>query len=322
MVRSTRWRRCGDSLAIALAIAGLAGCSGDETVADVVVGNQPPRIEWLRLDPDEPANGETIHAKVRAVDPEADRIDVRFAWEVGGVPRMDTGPTLELKGLAKGTPISVTAIASDGVADSEPVHQMVRIRNQRPRLTQARIEPWAGVARGETLVVKPAGTDGDDDTLAYRYRWHVNGSAVAGDTESFSTAHLSPGDVVYARVVATDGEVDSDPVDTARVRVTGPVPRIVSSPVGLAADGSFRYRVEVEHLDGVEALRFGLRAAPAGMDVNPATGEIVWTPAPGQIGDFPVEVEVVDSRGTKAVQAFRITVGSAVASPPARPADD
>jgi hypothetical protein len=57
------------------------------------------------------------------------------------------------------------------------------------------------------------------------------------------------------------------------------------------------------------------------MDVNPATGVIVWTPAPGQVGDFPVEVEVVDPRGTKAVQAFRITVGSAAAAPPARPAE-
>jgi hypothetical protein len=58
------------------------------------------------------------------------------------------------------------------------------------------------------------------------------------------------------------------------------------------------------------------------MDVNPATGVIVWTPAPGQIGDFPVEVEVVDSRGTKAIQAFRITVGSALAAPPAGRAEN
>ena len=36
---------------------------------------------------------------------------------------------------------------------------------------------------------------------------------------------------------------------------------------------------------------------------------------------FPVEIEVVDSRGTKSVQAFRIEVGIAATAPPARPAD-
>lgn len=319
MMRPVRARRFGGVLAAA--VTCLAGCSSDEvSVGDTGV-NQPPRIEWLALEPAEPASGETIRARVRAQDPEADPVDIRYAWEVGGVPRMEAGPSIELKGLAKGTAISVTAVASDGVSESEAVEKVVRIRNQRPRLTQARIEPWESVARGETLIVKSDATDGDGDELVYRYRWHVNGSSVEGDGSSFPTANLSPGDVVYARVVAGDGEVDSDPVDTARVRVAGAVPRIVSTPVGLSADGSFRYRVEVEYIDGSDGLRFSLRESPVGMEMNPATGEVVWAPAPGQIGDFPVEIEVVDARGTKAVQAFRINVGISSNSPPASPAD-
>jgi hypothetical protein len=319
MVRPTQWLLCGGLAAIAA--AALPGCGGDEAASVGSAENQPPRIEWLTLDPADPAEGDEIRAKVRVQDPEADPVEVRFAWEVGGIPRGDGGPTLELRGVSKGTQVSVTAVASDGVAESEPLQQMVRVRNERPKLTQARIEPWESVARGEPLVLKPAGTDADGDSLTFRYEWRVNDKSVPFDGATFATAGLAPGDVVHARVVANDGEADSDPVDTARVRVIGPAPRIVSSPVGLSADGSFRYRVEVEYLDGLEGLRFGLRTAPQGMAVNPATGEIHWRPAPGQHGDHAVEIEVEDARGTKAVQAFRITVGSAAVAPPARTAE-
>jgi hypothetical protein len=131
---------------------------------------------------------------------------------------------------------------------------------------------------------------------------------------------LALGDVVHARVVASDGESESDPIDTARVRVVGANPKIVSAPSGLSTDGTFRYTVEVEQPHGDGNLRLRLRTAPEGMWLNPASGEIAWRPEPGQTGVHPVEVEVKDSRGAVTVQAFSVSVGRDVRSP-APPAD-
>jgi len=298
----------------------LFGCGADGPASRHADGsNGAPRIDWLNLDPAAPAPGESVRARVRAQDPEGDRIELRFAWEVGGVPRAETGHTIDLAGVPKGTQVSVVAVATDGTADSEPAQMETRVRNTRPKLTQAKIVPWESVARGDALSIEAEATDADGDPVECRYAWRVNDAPVAAEGNRFDTKDLAPGDVVVARVVATDGESESDPVDTARVRVAGAVPRIVSSPAGLAADGSFHYQMQVEYLGGAEGLRYALRKGPPGMAVNAATGEVSWRPTRGQDGDHEVEVEVADARGTKSVQAFRIRVDGGGSAPPAAP---
>jgi hypothetical protein len=221
--------------------------------------------------------------------------------------------------VRKGTRIEVVATADDGLASSAPARVAIRVRNRRPTLTEARIEPWETVDRGESLRVRADGTDPDGDLLEYRYRWRVNDEPIEAEGAELPTAEMSPGDVVHARVVASDGESESDPIDTARVRVVGSNPKIVSVPSGFSKDGTFRYTVEVEHAHGTGGLRFRLRKGPDGMWVNPVSGEVTWRPEPGQHGVHPVEVEVKDSRGTVTVQAFNVSVGESaeIPSPPA-----
>jgi len=97
----------------------------------------------------EPVAGDVLRAVVRARDPDGEAVEVTFDWEVGGLPRGETGPEIEVPRVRKGTPIEVTATASDGFAESEPARRAVRVRNQRPKLSQARIEPWETVDVGE-----------------------------------------------------------------------------------------------------------------------------------------------------------------------------
>jgi hypothetical protein len=125
-------------------------------------------------------------------------------------------------------------------------------------------------------------------------------------------------------VFASDGASESDPIDTARVRVVGANPKIVSAPSGFSTDGIFRYTVEVERLHGKGELRFRLRTAPEGMWVNPVSGEITWRSEPGQTGVYPVEVEVKDPGGAVIVQAFSVTVGKGapIPAPPANQLPD
>ena len=129
---------------------------------------------------------------------------------------------------------------------------------------------------------------------------------------------------VHARVSASDGENESDPIDTARERVVHANPKIVSVPGSISREAIFRYTVEFERPLGTEDVRYRLRTGPNGMWVNPVSGEITWRPRPSQRGSHTVEVAVEDSRGAVTVQAFRLEVGAGaeLSSPPANQAAD
>jgi len=315
---ATRISLCAVAIALVWGVACGSSEDSPEGWGRPAGANQKPVIEQLRLEPAEPVAGDVVRALVRARDPDGDAVDVAYDWEVGGIPRDETGAQLEIPRVPKGTPIGVTVTAADGRLESEPARREIRVRNRRPTLTQARVEPWETVARGESLNVRADGTDPDGDVLEYRYRWRVNDEPIEAEGASLSTAELAPGDLVHARVTASDGESESDPIDTARVRVVGANPKIVSAPSGFSPDGIFRYTVEVEQPHGGGSLRFGLRTGPEGMWVNPVSGEVSWRPEPWQRGSHPVEVEVVDSRGAVMVQAFSVSVGRGAApSPPA-----
>jgi hypothetical protein len=302
-----------------VALAGVAACGGEEprtgALDAAVVGAQPPVIQYLRLEPAEPVAGDAIYASVKARDPDGDEVSIRYDWEIGGVPASESGPTITLGAVSKGTRVVVTATASDGVRTSDPASGSVTVRNRRPRLSEVRIEPWDKVALGETLAVRAGGVDPDGDELHFAYSWEVNGETVDDSGDSFSTASLAPGDWVQVHVTANDGDSDSDPIASARVRVVGSNPQIVSEPSGFASDGVYRYKVEVVHPDGDRSLRFELRSAPDGMTVDPISGQITWTPRSDQLGEHLVEVAVQDSKEAVTVQAFSLNVGAGSGAP-------
>lgn len=310
---------CAAAIAVAWGVACGSGDGSTQTSDRPAVANQEPLIEQLRLEPAEPVAGDVLRAVVRARDPDGQTVEMRFDWEVAGVPHSQTGPEIEVPRVRRGTRIEVTATASDGLAESEPARRAVEVRNQRPTLTQARIEPWDTVGLGGSLTVQADGTDPDGDLLEIHYQWRVNDQPIAAEGPSLSTAGLAAGDLVQARVFARDGASESDPIDTARVRVVGANPKIVSTPSGFSTDGIFRYTVEVERPHGKGELRFRLRTGPEGMLVNPVSGEVTWRPKPGQTGVHPVEVEVKDPGGAVIVQAFSLNVGKGapIPSPPA-----
>jgi hypothetical protein len=86
-------------------------------------------------------------------------------------------------------------------------------------------------------------------------------------------------------------------------------PVITTSPVPRASVGEpYVYEVGVFDPDGAAGLSFSLKAAPAGMVLDPLNGRMVWRPALSQIGSHSVAVEVKDPRGLSARQAFTIKV--------------
>ncbi|MEZ5504345.1 MAG: putative Ig domain-containing protein [Halioglobus sp.] len=92
------------------------------------------------------------------------------------------------------------------------------------------------------------------------------------------------------------------------------IPPPNQAPVITSAPGTegveeqlYTYDVEASDSDG-DTLTYNLDAAPVGMSIDPTSGLIDWTPAPGQAGSHVVTVRVVDGRSGSATQSYSINV--------------
>jgi hypothetical protein len=326
-----RWRAGSSLLAVAWLGLGL-GCgdreeakpSGPAMRAPVEeveegVGNRPPEIQGIRLEPRDPVPGGSVRAQVSVRDPDGDRVELGFVWSINGSRVPGNGSQIVLPHVRKGDEIEVLVTARDGQAESEPAGSTTTVANRRPTLKNVRLQPFDEVARGTSIVAAPEASDPDGDSLIYTYEWRVNDRPVSENGPSLSTAALRQGDGIQVHVTASDGESESDRVESAKVRVANAHPEILSQPSSVLSDGVFRYAVEARDPDGDRRLRYSLRTGPDGMKINPVLGEVTWAPRPDQAGNHDVEVVVEDSGGARTIQAFDLVVAEAVTDslPPA-----
>ncbi len=120
--------------------------------------------------------------------------------------------------------------------------------------------------------------------------------------------------------VADDGQPSLATQATVRLTVTE-----VNSPPTLAAlsdvtvpeGAAWSMSIQATDFDSpAQSLAYGLKANPAGMTVNPSTGELRWIPSESQgPGTYPVSVSVNDSGGATAERSFTVTVAE-VNQPP------
>lgn len=337
-----------DRMALALTLAGgvwFAACSEStptptgsamaaapgSATARRVATNTAPQISSVSLQPSRPQPGTTVQARAEASDADGDAVRVRYEWHaaggrVGGGGQ--DGSLLVPEQLRKGAVLIVSAVASDGHAESEPATANVRIGNREPAVTGIRFEPTDGIKPGETVVAVADGEDPDGDDLDFHYEWRVGEAVQSGDRERFDTSKLKRGDRITVRVVASDGEDESTPVESRYLELGNSAPTIASLPsAGMGADGVYHYGVEASDPDGDRNLRFRLAKAPEGARVDPLLGEITWKPSLAQAGVHPIEVIVSDGRGGETKQTFEVTVREVIeqaeasgTTPPASPA--
>jgi hypothetical protein len=300
------------------------------TTARRVANNTAPQISSVSLQPSRPQPGTTVQAHADATDADGDAVRVRYEWHADGgrVSGGQDGSLLVPEQLGKGAVLIVSAIASDGRAESEPATANVRIGNREPAVTAVRFEPTDGIKPGETVIAVAEGADPDGDELDFHYEWRVGEAVQSGDRERFDTSKMKRGERLSVRVVASDGEDESTPVESQYLELGNSAPTIVSLPsAGMGADGVYHYGVEASDPDGDRNLRFRLAKAPEGAKVDPLLGEITWKPSLSQAGVHPIEVVVSDGRGGEAKQTFEVTVREVVEQaeasgtpPPASPA--
>lgn len=100
--------------------------------------------------------------------------------------------------------------------------------NHPPIIRQAELEPNPIVLSGPISVLITT-EDQERDTVNYHYQWVVNGSPIAGQTNSTLPPDIiKRGDVVSATVVPDDGKSRGDAYQTKIVSVVNTPPRIVS----------------------------------------------------------------------------------------------
>ena len=215
------------SLGVHVVTARVRDTDGMEAETSVLVEvNGPPDAPVVAIDPAAPGSGDdlTLVFTTAAVDPDGDPLTYDIVWERDGVAAWSAAAPVPASETAKNERWSVRVRAFDGRVYGPEASASVTIGNGAPTVTSATISPSA-VRTDGTLAVAASGTDPDGDAVSLAWEWTVNG---VGTGESGPTLDggvwFEKGDLVSARVTASDGTDTSAPFTAAGVTVGNTAP--------------------------------------------------------------------------------------------------
>lgn len=285
--------------------------------------NHPPRIDYAALSADQPRAGSEIEARFDAADPDRDALTFSVTWSRNGrIEQSGEARSWTPTALEKGDRVELRVVASDGELESAPAIATARVGNTAPVISQVQVAPSVEPKRGEPLVATALGSDSDGDEVEYRYQWFVNGNAVRGaSAPRFVSSEPKRGDRVRVRVIASDGDDASPPVDSEEVAIVNSPPKFAKFDGFEPSGGMFRHQFQATDPDGDGGMRFLLAEGPRGMEIDPVLGIATWHPGPDATGVIPVQVEVHDAFGASSALRFEITIGATAAATPAAQAE-
>ncbi len=301
------------ALTLALGLLVMAGCGGDKPEDPVTESPRPGVVNTTASAPAQasPDSGDILNAaRILPEQPtcrselslEADPTLLegsQIRWFINGleVPGVD-GQTFTSLDLKKGDLVRAV-LTKDG---EETYTEDVTIRNSPPVVVSARLEPRqpTGVDRVYAEVV---GRDLDGDTVAYRYRWNVNGEA--RDNADYIEGGMKRGDLIEVEIVPVDGTDDGPPV-VLETTVVNTLPA-VSDGTAEFDGATYRYIMSARDPDG-DALQYALISGPEGMEVNPSDGTVTWSVPQEEVGTRRVEVDVSDGNGGRVRYAWDVAI--------------
>ena len=275
--------------------------------------NRPPVVKLVRIWPDFIFKGQDVQAMVEGADPDGDRVEYTYQWEINGeVVSGAEGHRLSGDRLRRGDRVVLRVTPSDGkVSGSQVASRPHEVLNAAPMIRELQISSQP-VAPGEPLEARVVAEDLDGDSVQVQYIWSVNGKAVEGaSTERFATQGLKRGDKVKVQAIAVDGEAKSQPVNSREVVLQNRPPRILSQPPErLVSKGYYRYEVKAEDPDG-DPLTFRLDGTPPeGMRIHPTRGLLEWRFPELPADPVVVDIRVSDGQGGEAEQRYDFAVTS------------
>lgn len=314
-----------------LASCGLAVACGDDagpkasggqmlptqTSSATTGDNRAPEITAMRFEPTEAVPGKLIQVHVGTSDPDRDPVELGLTWKINNRRTAASGSVFEVPAnLRKGDTIEVSATASDGMANSQPMVRTLVIGNRRPSVQEIRIH-IQGDDDGQMgrWVADPLAQDPDGDEINFRYSWIVNGVPISIDTGELDRSSRKRGDEIQLIVWATDGESESAPLESAPFTIENSAPDIDSRPPPMDPSGLFAYSVKASDRDGDRGLRYSLAQGPEGMKIDAFSGELRWQATYRHAGEHIVEIAVDDRHGGVTTQTFYVEVSSGPARP-------
>ena len=322
-----RWTRVRKAARTPLLVLPLLAC-GDavevpkpETAAarpgasTPTAGNAPPRIRSIELEPGEVRAGDPVRIVLDAFDPDGDplRIDVR--WSLDGTV-IGSGQTLTVPERSRDRQLRAEATVHDGTA-SVIEQASLFVQNTAPEVISLELEPETPTV-ATPIHFEAEGADPDGDPLRFEITWTVDGEPLVTSEPVLPSDRFERGSRITAEVRAHDG-VEAGPAKTSTTLTVGNAPPVfTSSPGDFTGETTLRSQLRAEDPDGDRRLRFALVTGPTGLELDPVTGAIEWTPEPDQAGSHRVEVTVDDGAGGIGRQEFELSVGRGA---PAAPAD-
>lgn len=236
-----------------------------------------------------------------------------------GVPYYNFSPVVPGKSL---TPSEITGFANAVFHNPDRVqfaYELVFLAklNEPPVFTSV---PAVEIYPGQTYHYDADASDADGDTLRY--------SLIAGP--STMTIDEGTGQLTWSPTLVDIGtysislEVNDGRGGSAAqnyvlsvVEVVGNRPPVItSSPVVVAAIME-PYRYDVDAMDAdLDPITYSLTTHPEGMQIDPASGVVTWTPSVFALGDQAVTVQASDGRGGVDEQTFVVRVQSRAGNHP------
>lgn len=242
------------------------------------IPNDPPVISSLEVLPFGAKTGDVVTAHVTATDVDGDALTSRFSWAFRQAVFPDFGPVFSLAGLSKGETVSVTVTVSDGRFEATETTSFT-VANAPPVIASLVFDP-PDPRSIDDLAVAAVLEDADADALTVEYEWSKNGVVIPGVTGTMLPhSTFSKDDVITVAVGVGDGTATASDEASVTIGDTPAQLAWLAPPTAVAHGTPFGVRAVATDPDGDALppdLRFELRYGPAGMTVDPSTGDVSW----------------------------------------------
>ena len=214
---------------------GASGNGGDSwsttsaTITEtVVVSNNPPTASNVQISPSSPTSSDDITLTYTFSDQDSGDTEsgTTIQWLLNGAhqSQFDGLIAISSASLLKGDSWQAAVTPSDGEDFGATVNSnTVTVLNSLPSISSATISPPNPTVDDDLTATISGETDNDGDTLAFEYRWYLNGALQDGldDLTIVPSLATRADDVWEVEVRAHDGEGHSPWVRSNTISVTG-----------------------------------------------------------------------------------------------------
>ena len=214
---------------------GVSGTSGDAwsttsvTITEtVVVSNNPPSVSNVQLSPSSATSSDdiTLTYSFSDVDSGDTESGSTIQWLQNGAhqSQFDGLMTISSTSIVKGDSWQASVTPSDGEDFGATVSSnTITVLNSLPSISSAAISPSNPTSNDDLTASISGDTDNDGDTLAFEYRWYLNGVLQDGldDLTLVPSLATRANDAWEVEVRAYDGEGHSPWIRSNSVSIVG-----------------------------------------------------------------------------------------------------